>query len=191
MPGKGGFLRLQAIEARKWFQGRQGRSPCLQTVPRELKGRSVRYAALLAVTLFPGSASAQRVESADVVRASVKADKPDSEGKQTATITLVIEKGWHLYANPVGTDLLKSVQTTVKFIGKVSDVKIDYPAGRVQRVPGVGGFRVYEGKVAIKATVRRAKGDASPLQLSVRIQAADSRRNLFPSTLNLGQLTAE
>ena len=145
----------------------------------------VALLAALAVTLFPGSASAQRTKSADVVRATVKADKPDAEGKQTATITLDIEKGWHLYANPVGNDSLKPVQTRVKFISKVSDIKINYPAGRVQRVPGVGGIRIYEGKVAIKATVHRAKGDSSPLQLTVKIQAADSRRNLLPSTLKL------
>ncbi len=50
--------------------------------------------------LTSSSAHAEKT-SADVVKATATADKPDADGKQTVTITLNIEKPWHLYANPV------------------------------------------------------------------------------------------
>ena len=52
--------------------------------------------------------------SDSVVKATAVADKPGPDGKQTVTLTLAIDKGWHLYANPVGTDDLAPVQTVVR-----------------------------------------------------------------------------
>src|SRR5262249_53905480 len=83
------------------------------------------------------------------------------------------DRPWHVYANPVANDMLKSVQTTVKFLSKVDEVKIEYPAGKVVKDTTTGDYKTYEGKVTIKATVRRAKGDTGPLSLSVKIQACD------------------
>jgi len=53
-------------------------------------------------------------DSKDAVTITATADKPDADGKQTVTLTLAIDAGWHLYANPVGNEDLKSVQTVVK-----------------------------------------------------------------------------
>ena len=143
---------------------------------------------LVVLLAVPVVAAAQAPRSADVVKATVKANKPDAEGKQTVTITLTVKKPYHLYANPVGNDLLKSVQTTVKFTSKVSDVKIDYPAGTVVKNKDVGDWKMYEGKVVIKATVRRTKGDTAPLQLTIRLQAKNDYCCMLPSIL---KLTAE
>ena len=145
-------------------------------------------AALLAAVLAiaPGKAAAQGVTSDKVVKATATASKPDAEGNQAVTITLEIEKPFHLYANPVGQKDLKSVQTTVKFPTDVKVVKIDYPAGTLHKDKDVGDYKVYEGKATIKAVVRPIKG--SPLKFSVKIQACDSRRCLIPATL---KLTAE
>jgi hypothetical protein len=135
--------------------------------------------------VFPGTAAGQGVKSDKVVKASAKADKPDAEGKQTVTITLNVEKPYHLYANPVGNDMLKSAQTAVKFPGKVDVVKIDYPAGTLHKDNVAGNYNIYEGKVTIKATVRREKGAAGPLQLTVKIQACTDKNCLLPATLKL------
>ena len=47
--------------------------------------------------------------------------------------TLTIDKGWHIYANPVGLEDLASAQTVVTFPAdsKPEVVKIDYPPGKV------------------------------------------------------------
>ena len=47
-------------------------------------------------------AFAAPLKSDSVVKATAAAAKPDADGKQTVTLTLAIDKGWHLYANPVG-----------------------------------------------------------------------------------------
>jgi DsbC/DsbD-like thiol-disulfide interchange protein len=126
-------------------------------------------------------------KSADVVKISAKADKPDDNGKQTVTVTLTIEKPWHLYANPVGQDDLVSTQTvmTVKAKEKLDDVKIEYPAGKLLKDKVVGDYKVYEDEVTIKASVKRAKGDTSPLELTLKFQACDDKRCLEGATVTV------
>jgi hypothetical protein len=111
--------------------------------------------------------------SASVVKVTATADKPDADGKQSVTITLMIDKDWHTYANPVGNEDLESTQTVVTIGAKVkpTEVKIDYPKGKLIKDSVVGNYSIYEDKVTIKATVRRAKGDTSPLEVSVKISA--------------------
>src|SRR5260370_2923708 len=92
--------------------------------------RMAVYAALL-LGLGAGSAAGQGSES--VVKASAKASKPDDDGNQTVTITLdITDKRYHLYANPVGNDSLKSTQTAVRFTTKLEgDAKVEYPPGKL------------------------------------------------------------
>ena len=59
-------------------------------------------------------ALAAPLKSDSVVKATAAAEKPDANGKQVITLTLAIDKGWHIYANPVGAEDFASVQTTVK-----------------------------------------------------------------------------
>jgi thiol:disulfide interchange protein len=125
--------------------------------------------------------------SAAVVKATVKADKLDAGGKQKLTITLDIDKDWHLYANPVGLKDLEDSQTTVSITSKtkLEDVKIEYPAGKIHKDEVVGDYAVYEGKVMIQATVQRAKGDAGPLQVNIKLQACSDvfKTCLVPATV--------
>ena len=145
-------------------------------------------AGLLAALVLVYPATAQGPRSDKVVKASAKASKPDADGKQTVTITLDVEKPFHLYANPVGNKDFEKVATTVKVASKVSGATIDYPAGTVHKDKDVGDYKIYEGKVTIKASVRRARGDTGPLKLTVKLQACDSKRCLLPATI---KLTAE
>ena len=133
--------------------------------------RFSRLALGMALALSAGAASAQQ----DGVPAPQDTPYP-------GTITLDVEKPWHVYANPVGLDALKSTQTTVKFLTKVEDVKIEYPEGKLVKDDVVGDYKTYEGKVTIKATVKRAKGDNSLLELSVSLQACD-KVCLLPATI--------
>lgn len=136
--------------------------------------------------LVAGAALAQAKKSESVVKASATADKPDADGKQTVTITLDIEKPWHLYANPVGNEEVENVQTVVTVASKVKpqEVKIEYPPGKVHKDP-LGDYKIYEGKITIKAHVKRAKSDTGALEVNVKLQACNDKSCLFPSTLKI------
>jgi uncharacterized protein len=115
------------------------------------------------------------VKSDSVVHATAVAGKPDADGKQVVTLTLTIDSPWHIYANPVGLDDLAPVQTVVKASAKapLGDVKVDYPPGKeVKDV--LGQYGIYEDKAVITVTVTRAKGDDSPVELTVKVQACDT-----------------
>ncbi len=156
---------------------------------------SRRVVSLLALSLLAlliynaGPVLAQAKKSDSVVKATAKADKPDADGKQTVTITLDIDKSWHLYANPVGNEDQVSVQTTVLINAKAKpeEVKIEYPAGKLVVDTVVGNYKVYEGKVTIKAAVKRAKGDTSPLEISIKVQACnDAEKKCYvPATIKI------
>jgi uncharacterized protein YyaL (SSP411 family) len=126
-------------------------------------------------------------KSDSLVKAKAEAEKIGADGKQTIKITLTVEKGWHIYANPVGNPDQESAATTVTITGKVNpkDVKIDYPKGKLVKDMLVGNYIVYEGEVVIKAVVERAKGDTGPLHVSVKLQACNESTCLLPATIKL------
>jgi DsbC/DsbD-like thiol-disulfide interchange protein len=131
-------------------------------------------------------ASAQPKESKDAVKIAATADTPDADGKQNVTMAIDIQAGWHLYANPVNNQDMVSSQTVVKIAagGKLEDVKITYPAGKTKK-DTAGNYDIYEGKIVIKATVKRAKDDTSPLDISVMLSACDENKCLLPSTVKV------
>jgi DsbC/DsbD-like thiol-disulfide interchange protein len=115
------------------------------------------------------------------VKLSATATKPDDDGRQEVTITMEIEKPWYAYANPVGLEDLENAQTKVKLSakGKLEDVKVEYPAGKV-KVDGTSKYNIYEDKVAIKAKVRRARDDASPLTVTVTYMTCNPKGVCLP-----------
>lgn len=139
-------------------------------------------AIILAGKLEPVLAQARKSDS--VVKVEVTADKPDADGKQTITITLDIDKDWHIYANPVDNEDLTNAQTVVSVTskGKLTNVKIVYPPGKLEGEKGEK-YKVYEGRVAVKAQVKRAKGDNRPLEVAIKLQACDARTCLVPTTI--------
>ena len=141
--------------------------------------------ATLAFVVLAGTASAQLKTTDTVVKTEVKADKIADDGTQIVTVTLTIDKDWHLYANPVGNEDLLSNQVVVAVSSKnkLQDIKVEYPAGKLKKDKDFGNYKIYEGKVTIKATVRRAKSDTEPLDVSVTIQACDASRCLAGATV--------
>src|SRR5262245_19619129 len=152
-----------------------------------MKRTRIRAALLgLGVLLLAAAPAAAQLKKSDsVVKAKAAAGKPAADGSQTVTITLDVEKPWHVYANPVGNDMLTGAQTLVKVTSKVKDVQVKYPPGMVQKDSTVGDYKVYEGKVEIKADVKRAEGDTGPLTLTVKFQACDDKTCLLPATVKL------
>ncbi len=139
--------------------------------------------ALLAAT----DVFARLPKSDDKVKVAASATKPDADGNQVVTLTLDIEKPWHLYANPVGNDDLADSQVVVAINAKVKpeSVKIDYPEGKVVKDAAVGNYKIYEDKVTIKAQVRRSKGDSGPLEVSIKLQACSDKGCLLPATVKV------
>jgi DsbC/DsbD-like thiol-disulfide interchange protein len=150
----------------------------------------IAVAVLLAgLTALAGrsTALAAPLKSDSVVKATAAAEKPDADGKQVVTLTLTIDKGWHLYANPVGSEDFASVQTVVKVKAKgaLDNVKVAYPAGKEVKDATLGAYKVYEDKATITITANRAKGDDSPLELTVKVQACNEKTCLLPSEVKL------
>lgn len=153
----------------------------------------VRYTAVAlagALVLALGTTaclSGEDKTSAGKVKALAKASRPDADGRQKITLTLQVERGWHIYANPVGNQELAESKTDVSITGKTrpQSVKVEYPKGTARMDKIFGKHRVYEGEVAIQAVVQRAAGDTGPLQVMVRVYACDEKQCLAPGTIKL------
>jgi DsbC/DsbD-like thiol-disulfide interchange protein len=139
------------------------------------------------LALAAGPAAAAPPKSDSVVKATAVAGKPGPDGKQTVTLTLAIDKGWHIYANPVGNADLAAAQTTVKAkaAGALSDVKIEFPTGKKVKDAVVGDYIVYEDQAVINVNVTRAKDDDSPLELTVKLQACNESTCLLPGEVKV------
>ncbi len=143
---------------------------------------------LTAITTFMASAVAgdsPAKRSADVVKVRTKAENPDASGKQVVTVTLAIDSPWHVYANPVGADDLKSGQTSITVAGssKPEVVSIDYPKGKKVEDAVVGNYSVYENEVAIKVTIKRPRDAKGNVEFAVKLQACNDKSCLPPSTV--------
>ena len=117
------------------------------------------------------------------VKATATATKI-TNGKQTLTITLDVEKDWYIYANPVNYDQYENNRTrvTVKADGKVTaDVK--YPKGTRKDAK----YDTYQGKVAIVCEVTRSPGDTSPLQVGIDVNSCGlvNMECLLPARIKL------
>ncbi len=130
---------------------------------------------------------ARPVNSESVVKITTEASQPDAEGRQVVTLTLAIAKDWHIYANPIGNKDLEGAQTEVAIKGSqpLQDVKLVYPPGKPHEDRTVGDYNVYENTVVIKGQVRRAPGDAGPLEVTIKLQSCNftTKQCLFPATV--------
>jgi uncharacterized protein YyaL (SSP411 family) len=138
-----------------------------------------------ATPVQPGPGAAKRSDS--VVKVSASAGRIGTDGRQTVRVLLATEKGWHVYANPVGNPDLESVATAVSISSKVKPkaVKVTYPKGKIVNDPLVGNYSVYEGKVELEAIVERVGGDSGPLEVTVKFQACNEKTCLLRSTVTL------
>lgn len=144
---------------------------------------------LLAVAILAGlPAHAQGNKSDSVVKVEVNPGKIEND-IQTVTLTLSIEKGFHIYANHIGQENM-ALPTEVTISGKTTPrtVKISYPPGKLQVDEFLGDHYIYERKAVIEANVHRAKGDTGPLKVAIRVQACSEGKEgrcLLPATIEV------
>jgi hypothetical protein len=129
------------------------------------KGTLVALALVLAVA---GPAGAQGRKLPDGIKVTAKADKVGPDGKQVVTVTLEMDKKWYTYANPAGLEDLVdyAMKVTVKGHNQLRSVRVDYPVGELVKNEVVGDYRIYRGKVVIKAHLQRAEGDTGPVEVT-------------------------
>ena len=144
--------------------------------------------AFAVLAALPVDAREQSKKSDSVVKVQVDAGKIENE-KQTVTLTLVIEKEWHIYANRIGQEnLATATEVTISGKTKPQSVKVNYPRGKLEKNHVVGDHYIYEVKVAIKADVQRVKGDTGPLKATIKLQACSSGESgtcLPPATVEV------
>ncbi len=122
----------------------------------------------------PRASSAQFTEAArkyvaNRVQVSAEAGKIDNAGRQAISLSLQIEKGWHLLANPSGLPDLERYETRVTVEGKgVSAVKVVYPRGIEVEDEVLGKWKKYEGKVGIRIELQRDGRAGEPVEIRVR-----------------------
>jgi thiol:disulfide interchange protein len=144
----------------------------------KLGGAALAVLALAACPWGIAQDGAQRSESQ--IKATVKAERPDKDGKQSIQVTLAINKGWYIYANPVGNEDLASNATAVTVKPKPASVEISYPKGEEKKDKIVGDYRVYKEQVTIPIQIRRAAGDTGALELEVRVNACNVKGFCLP-----------
>jgi uncharacterized protein YyaL (SSP411 family) len=113
-------------------------------------------------------------------------------GELDAVVSVTIQDGWHIYANPTGIPELKP--TTLR-LDPASDrsatlINLTFPAGEAKVLGSIGTGKVplYEGKVQIIARLRLA-ADTKPgsvqLKLQLSYQACNDRLCLAPASLEI------
>ena len=119
------------------------------------------------------------------VKSSATVTPIGADGKQTVTVTLIVDKGWHIYANPVKNEMLESTKTIIKITAaaKLANVDVRYPAGKFYKDKFGIESMVYENKVEIPVVIQRAAGDTSPLDVDVTFGACDDASCLIPATV--------
>ncbi len=133
--------------------------------------------AALAALAVTWSETQAGTKSDSEVKVSAVGTKIGAGGNQTITVTLNVNSGWYIYANPVGNKDLESAETIVTVKAKVrpKEVNVKFPEGILKEDKVVGDYKIYEGKVEIKAEVTRAPGDTSPAEVTVQFQACHKK----------------
>jgi uncharacterized protein YyaL (SSP411 family) len=109
-----------------------------------------------------------------------------------AVVSVTIQDGWHIYANPTGIPELKPTTLALAAASQRSAtlVKVAYPAGEAKVLGAIGTEKVplYQGTVRFAARLRLAES-AQPgslqLKLKLSFQACNDRLCLAPANLEI------
>jgi DsbC/DsbD-like thiol-disulfide interchange protein len=158
----------------------------LEKTMRWISCSAIALTALIAALGSAGGSRAQEpvVKSGSVVKIKARLEHT-GPGKDVIVLRFDVEKGWHLYANPVGNEDLAPAETKVRILSKeAAKVQVAYPAGTECEIAGTK-WRIYQGTFEIRATVEREAGAAGPLEAEVRLQAVDGNSCLLPELVRV------
>ncbi len=109
-----------------------------------------------------------------------------------AAVTVIIEPGWHLYANPASAPELKATTLGLdqSSSGSAKLLEVKYPTGEAKALASTGPEKVglYEGQVEINARIRLvAEAKSGPLRLTFKLsyQACNDKLCLAPASLEI------
>lgn len=148
-----------------------------------LRTAIVLMGALTFLVVLSSGHAQKAIDSTSKVKVMVKTEPPTDDGKQTVLVTLGIDKGWHVYANPVNgpDEFFEDGATKLTFFHGTEKVEaaVEYPKGKRINFKG-DVFSCYDDSVTIKAVVQRPK--SGELTLKVKVQACDDEKCLNPGT---------
>ncbi len=130
----------------------------------------------------PGHEAAGPASFDSAVHVKAAARSVNEPDRMLIEITLAIDAGYHVNANPASLDYL--IPTAVKIPG-VPQAKVTYPHGKMFQTKFLPeGISVYEGSVTIDVELPEAdRASIEPLQLDV--QACTDEICLPPATLSV------
>jgi uncharacterized protein YyaL (SSP411 family) len=161
-------------------------SKLLARMADKVEADPTSWASLTAYAALQGPFAEAKPEAALDSAAHVKATaKGASFGDHDEIlVTLAIDPGYHVNANPASSDYL--IPTTVTIPG-VPDAKVSYPAGQIFEPKfSPEGIAVYEGSVGIRAELPKGGlASAAREPLRIQLQACTTQICLPPATLNV------
>ncbi len=140
-------------------------------------------------TAAPESVAKKTVSSVTVVRAEARPVEISAGGTSEAVVTLTIDDGFHVNANPPTFPYLKATELVIAPSNGISGGKVTYPSPLQKKFEfAEEALAVYEGRVELK-TPLKAEASASKGQHSVpakvNIQACDQTVCYPPGTIDL------
>ncbi|SIN79879.1 hypothetical protein SAMN05444166_0924 [Singulisphaera sp. GP187] len=123
-----------------------------------------------------------------VAKGAVAAGATLASGAEIAVnLTVKVKEGWHLNANPAGSENLIPTTVTLARNQPATLGKVEYPAGEARVLePGSAPVPLYEGTVTLKVRVRleaEAKSVPDALTFEIRYQACNDNSCLAPASL--------
>lgn len=117
-----------------------------------------------------------------VVTVTAKAEKPAADGTQKVNVTVKIEKGYHIYANPIGNDDLDNNKSVLTVSG-ADLVSVDYPKGKTIVDKVLGDYNTYEKEITITAKIKRKAGATGNVEANLKCQACTDKSCLPAITI--------
>ena len=161
----------------------------LARMTNKIQSAPAAWASLTAYAALYGQTVEAKTEAALDSAAHVKAAAQAAlhADHDEILVTLTIDPGYHLNANPASIDYLIPTVVTVL---SAPDAKITYPAGHVFKPKfSPEGISVYEGSAAIRADLPKGRlTSAVSTSLRIEVQACTTQICLPPATLTVSVL---
>ena len=133
----------------------------------------------------PANNKPQAIESKDKVHVQAQIIQNQSTGThKSVTVSIEIEEGWHLNANPASLDFL--IPTVVDIQSEqTSTMQINYPDAHTMETP-LGKINIYQGTIEINATIDAKQPiNTSKMRALIQVQACQKDTCYPPSQITV------